>query len=264
MTARRVHLNRALSKRGVLSRSQATRAILDGQVSVNGRIVRDPAAAVNLESARIEVAGQAAAQGEWRTILVHKPRGVVTTSRDPEGRPTIYDAVGEAAQGLVPVGRLDLATSGLLLLTTDTKLADWITDPVNRIARVYIVTVRGRVTPEDCQRLENGLSDGRDVLQAASVQLRKVSARESHLTVELREGKNREVRRLFDAIGHEVLRLKRVKFGALELGHIAPGGWRQVSTAEIRTAFPSADRLESRQAVSPRAARAAAIKRRKV
>ena len=174
MTTHRVHLNRALSKRGVLTRSQATRAILDGQVSVDGRIVRDPAAAVNLESARIEVAGRPAAQSAWRTILCHKPRGVVTTSRDPEGRPTLYDTIGEASRGLVPVGRLDLATSGLLLLTTDTTLADWITDPLNRIARVYLVTVRGKVTPEECRRLENGLSDGRDVLKAAAVQLRPV------------------------------------------------------------------------------------------
>jgi 23S rRNA pseudouridine2605 synthase len=117
----------------------------------------------------------------------------VTTSRDPEGRPTIYDAIGEAARGLVPVGRLDLATSGLLLLTRDTKLADWMTVPLNKVALVYVVTVRGKVMPEECLRLEGGLSDGRDLLKAESAQLRKVSARESHLTVELREGKNREV-----------------------------------------------------------------------
>jgi 23S rRNA pseudouridine2605 synthase len=99
MTPHRVHLNRALSKRGVLTRSQATRAILDGRVSVDGRIVRDPAAPVNLDSARIDVEGRPAAPSAWRTILFHKPRGVVTTSRDPEGRPTIYDVIGDPARG---------------------------------------------------------------------------------------------------------------------------------------------------------------------
>jgi pseudouridine synthase len=105
---------------------------------------------------------------------------------------------------------------------------------------VYIVTVRGKVTPEQCLRLESGLGDGRDVLKAESVQLRKVSESESHLTVELRDGKNQEVRRLFEAIGHQVMRLKRVSFGKLELGDLVPDQWRDVGNEEITAAFPRA------------------------
>jgi 23S rRNA pseudouridine2605 synthase len=164
----------------------------------------------------------------------------------------------------VPVGRLDLATSGLLLLTTDTKLADWMTDPLNRLARVYVVTVRGKVTVDECLRLETGLSDGRDLLKAESVQPRKVSERESHLTVELREGKNREVRRLFEAVGHEVVRLKRVRFGPLELGDLAPGQWRDVSDKEITAAFPRREAPTPSRPDRSRAAPAAAVKRRRV
>jgi 23S rRNA pseudouridine2605 synthase len=113
------------------------------------------------------------------------------------------------------VGRLDWATSGLLLLTTDTELADRLTDPRNAIPRVYAVTVRGKVTPESCERFERGIVDKGERMQADEVVLQKSSGRESHLVVTLTEGKNREIRRLCEAIGHPVTRLKRVAFGAL-------------------------------------------------
>src|SRR5690348_11008493 len=121
-----VPLNRALSKLGILSRAQATAAIVAGRVRVNGKTVTDPAAPVVPERVRIEVDGASRSRAAWRTILLHKPRGVMTTRRDPDGRPTVFDLLGEEAKGLVAVGRLDLATTGLLLLTTDTRLADWI------------------------------------------------------------------------------------------------------------------------------------------
>ena len=233
-----VPLNRALSKLGILSRSEATEAIGAGRVRVNGRVIVDPAWPVIPERARIEVDGARRWRGRWRTLLVHKPRGVVTTRRDPEGRRTVFDLVGDAGHGLVAVGRLDMATTGLLLLTSDTQLADWITDPGHGVPRLYVVTVRGKVTDEDLARLQSGVTSGRDRLAAHATSLRKSSARESHLTVELREGKNREVRRLFEAIGHEVMRLKRVKLGGLELGELEPGEWREISREEIAAAFP--------------------------
>ncbi|MGB7219444.1 MAG: pseudouridine synthase [Vicinamibacterales bacterium] len=233
-------LNRALSKLGVLSRSQATVAIRAGRVSVNGRVVRDPLASVVPERARIELDGHTAARQAWRTILLHKPRGVMTTRRDPQRRPTIYDVLGEAGRGLVAVGRLDLATSGLIVLTTDTQMANWIADPANAVPRVYVVTVRGRVEQAEMERLLDGIGEGRDWLRAAAITLRKASSRESHLTVELREGRNREVRRLFAAVGHEVTRLKRVRLGGLDLGTTKPGEWRKLPAAEIALAFPDA------------------------
>jgi 23S rRNA pseudouridine2605 synthase len=135
------------------------------------------------------------------------------------------------------VGRLDLATSGLLLLTNDTQLADRLADPINAVPRVYVVTVRGSVTPGLVDQLAGGVVDRGERLRPAAVTLRKASRRESHLTIELREGKNREVRRLFESIGREVVRLKRVKFGGLEIGDLEPGEWRELSRADVRRAF---------------------------
>jgi len=198
-------------------------------VRVDGRLVVDPAHLVVPERVRISVDGEPRTQAAWRTILFHKPRGVVTTRRDPEGRLTVYDVLGDAAQGLNAVGRLDLATSGLLLLTSDTQLANWVTDPVNEVPRVYVVTVRGDVTADEARRLP-----------AARAEVRKTSKRESHLVVELRSGRNREVRRMFASIGHEVTRLKRVQFGGLEIGDLEPGSWREVTRDEVRRAFPEA------------------------
>jgi 23S rRNA pseudouridine2605 synthase len=220
-----VPLSRALSKLGILSRAQAVEAIRAGRVSVDGVVVRNAARLVVPEQARVLVDGVERPRAAWRTIVFHKPRGVVTTRRDPDGRPTVYDVLGDAGAGLIAVGRLDLATSGLLLLTSDTRLADWITDPVHAVPRVYAVTVRGRIAAAQLAGLPG-------------VTLRKASARESHLMVELREGRNRQVRRMFDAIGHEVTRLKRVKLGSLELGDLAPGQFRDILRAEISVAFP--------------------------
>ncbi len=227
-----VALNRALSKLGVLSRSEATRAICDGRVSVNGRIVRDPGHPVVPERVQVSVDAVARRRARWRAIVFHKPRGVVTTRRDPQGRPTVFDVLGEAGRDLIAVGRLDLASTGLLLLTSDTQLANWVTDPVNAVPRVYLVTVRGEITPGAARELP-----------APSIVL-KSSKRESHLTVELREGRNREIRRMFDAIGHEVTRLRRVKLGGLDLRDLPPGTWREATREELRAAFPHYPRWE--------------------
>jgi 23S rRNA pseudouridine2605 synthase len=226
-----------LSKLGILSRARATEAIREGRVRVDGRVVRDPLVPVVPERARIELDGRARPRPEWRAILLHKPRGVVTTSRDPEGRRTIYDVVGDDARGLVAVGRLDRATSGVLILTNDTQLAHRIADPGSAVPRVYVVTVRGRVSDDELDVLRNGVGRGRERMQAAAVSALKRSGRESHLTIELREGRNREVRRLFDAIDHEVTRLKRVRIGGLELGDLQPGEWRTLTRNELESAI---------------------------
>jgi 23S rRNA pseudouridine2605 synthase len=228
-----VRLDRALSKLGAASRAEANRLILDGRVRVRGLVVTNPAALVVPESAAIAVDGRPARTRAWRTIALHKPRGVVTTRRDPEGRRTVFDLLGTEAEGLVAAGRLDMASTGLLLLTTDTQLANRITDPAAAIVRRYVVTARGAVTDEEAA----GMVDGIGGLRAAAVHIRKRSARETHLIVELTEGKNREIRRLLDAAGHEVTKLLRVAFGGIELGRLAPGEWREVSRAEIDDAF---------------------------
>jgi 23S rRNA pseudouridine2605 synthase len=224
-----VALERALSKLGAASRRQAQQLVRDGLVMVNGAVVRDPLEAVSPERDDIRVRGARAARKAWRTIAFHKPRGTVTTRRDPEGRRTVFDVLGDVAEGLVAAGRLDYATSGLLLLTNDTQLAERLTNPENAVRRSYLVTVRGSVTDERCAQLEAGVRG----LRAERVTIRRRSGRETHLTVDLIEGKNREIRRLFAAIGHEVTRLLRVSFGPIALGTLKPGEWRDVGREEL-------------------------------
>ena len=241
----RVALERALSKLRLASRREAQQLVRDGRVMVNGRCVTDPLAAVSPERDRIEVDERVAAAPRWRTIALHKPRGSVTTRRDPEGRSTVFDLLGPEAEGLVAVGRLDLASSGLLLLTTDTQLAERLTNPASGIVRRYVVTVRGELTDEDCA----GMVRGRDGLKASSARIIKRSRRETHLIVELTEGKNREIRRLVSAVARtpahakkgsdpaltpfRVTRLLRVAYGPIELGTLQPGQWREITSAEV-------------------------------
>ena len=236
----RVPLVRALSKLGYASRSQAYELIRKGHVEVNGRVVTDPATSVTPGLTRIHLAGIEAEPTAWCCIALHKPRKVVTTRSDPEGRATVYGLISGLDVRLVPVGRLDLASTGLLLMTNDTRLADWLTDPGTGIVRRYVVTVRGELPDSSVRAMTAGVPERDDVLTAAAIEILKRSKRETHLIVELREGKNREIRRMMKAAGHEVTRLKRIAFGGIALGDLAPGTWRTVPADEIRTAFPGA------------------------
>lgn len=234
----RVSLARALSKLGLASRSEAADLILAGRVAIDGRVTRDPARRVVPERMHFEIDGVPAVPPPTRTILLHKPKGVVTTRRDPEGRPTVYDLIADAGPGLAPVGRLDLASAGLLVCTTDTQFAAWLTDPASGVAREYVVTVRGRVRAEDTTRMTGGLDVDGERLQADRVSILKASGRETHLRVVLREGRNREVRRLLAAVGHEVTRLLRVRIGGLALGALPAGHWQNISAKSLAVAFP--------------------------
>src|SRR5688500_18551960 len=239
-TAKKVALVRALSKLGYASRSQAYGLIRSGRVQVNGRVANDPALLVAPGLTRIEIGGAAVEPAAWRLIALNKPRGVLTTRSDPDGRKTVYDLIADLDERVVPIGRLDLASTGLLLLTNDTHLADWLTNPITGVVRRYVVTVRGEFSDESVRSLTKGIVDRGEPLKAASIEILKRSKRETHLIVELTEGKNREIRRMLKAAGHEVTRLKRIAFGGIELGDLAPGKWRDMSPDEIRAAFPKA------------------------
>ena len=242
MTPRRqtgqVSLDRALSKLGAASRAEARILSASGRVRLDGRVVNDPSLPVVPESARLTIDGRDIRRDTWRCIAFHKPRGVVTTHRDPEQRQTVFDVLGDHGRGLVAVGRLDRASSGLLLLTNDTQLANRLTDPNAQVTRRYVVTVRSRVDDDTARAIERGLDvpapgGRRERLRASSVAIRKASSRETHLIVELTEGRNRELRRLFEAVGHEVTRLHRIAFGPIELGDLPPGRWREIGKSEF-------------------------------
>jgi len=237
---RKVALVRALSKLGHASRSQAYGLVRSGRVQVNGVVVTDPAFLVAPGLTRIEMSGVELEHTPWHCIALHKPRKVVTTRTDPEGRATVYDLIADLDARVVPVGRLDLASTGLLLMTSDTELAGWLTDPATSIVRRYVVTVRGELSDASAHTLTTGVVDRGEALQVTSIRVLKRSKRETHVIVELAEGRNREIRRLMKAAGHEVTRLKRIAFGGIELGDLAPGKWRHISAAEMRAALPGA------------------------
>lgn len=233
---KRVTLDRLLSKLGLASRSIAQEWIRSGRVRINDRVVRTadtwvawPGDCVSLDEQPIQPTTQ-------RFVLFHKPKSVVTTRQDEKGRKTIFDVLPEELQTLHAVGRLDQATSGLLLLTNDTALSSFLTDPANRVPRRYLVTVRGDVTEETRLASLTGLTDEGELLHCAAVTIQKRSGRESHLDVMLTEGKNREIRRLFKALGHEVIRLRRIQYGPFVIGDLPPGGWCEIPVAEAQAA----------------------------
>jgi 23S rRNA pseudouridine2605 synthase len=185
------------------------------------------------EKADIAIDGKRVDKSVACTIMLYKPRGVVTTKADEKKRKTVYDLLPERLAHLHPVGRLDMATTGLLLLTTDTQLSNFLTCPENKIPRTYTVSVQGKITDEQARRLSDGTEHKGELLKASKITVRKVSQKESHLIIELCEGKNREIRRMFEALGSEVTALKRVAFGKLTLGDLVPGQFREVTIKEI-------------------------------
>ena len=228
-------MDRLLSKLGIASRSTAQEWIRAGRVRINHRLVRLPGTWVSWPGDSLVVDGKPVEEPGKRFIIFHKPKGLLTTHEDEQGRRTIFDVLPRELRALHAVGRLDQATSGLLLLTNDSALSSFLTDPKQQVPRLYLVTVRGEVTDDGRQAAIVGLLDQGEALRCESVTIQKRSGRESHLEVTLAEGKNREIRRLFKALGHEVTRLRRIQYGPFVLSDLQPGHWREIAIEEART-----------------------------
>ncbi|OGG43779.1 MAG: pseudouridine synthase [Candidatus Handelsmanbacteria bacterium RIFCSPLOWO2_12_FULL_64_10] len=238
----KVSLPRALSKLGHCSRTQAQALIAAGRVQVNGRARTDAALRVDLERDRIEVDGRRLAPADKVYLMLNKPRGLVTTASDEEGRPTVYTCLPEHPY-LAPVGRLDKASEGLLLFTNDTRWADHILSPGSHIEKVYHVQVDGPADEALLQQMVEGVTDEEDFLAAKRVSVLRRGGRNTWLEVVLDEGKHRHIRRLLIALGVEVLRLVRVAVGPLTLGDLTKGKYRRLTDEERRAlenAAPSA------------------------
>lgn len=234
---KRLTVDRLLSKRGIASRGTSQEWIRAGRVRINGRVIRDPATWVLWPKDAVSIDDRPIQDSVKRLILFHKPRGVITTHSDEKGRKTIFDVLPADLGYMHAVGRLDQATSGLLLLTNDSTLSNLLTDPVHRVMRTYLVSVRGEFTKAQAAEAVAGVVDGGEPLQCHTVNIQKSSGRESHLEVVLIQGKNREIRRLFQALGHEVTRIRRIQYGPFKLDDLPSGGWREIPIEDARKAL---------------------------
>lgn len=231
-------LERVLSKAGIGSRTQARSWIHAGRVTVNGRVTENPDMWIDFARDRVLFDGKPLRARERVYILLYKPTGYITTFKDPEGRPTVYDLIADVDTFVAPVGRLDLDTSGLLILTNDTQLAEQLTDPERGVRKTYLVKCASLVRDEALEQLRRGvqLSDGRT--RPAGVKRVRDSERYSHLEITLHEGRNRQVRRMIEAIGSRVLKLVRIRLGGIEIGDLKIGSWRELTAEELRDLAP--------------------------
>lgn len=229
-------LARVLSKRGLCSRSQAEQWIRAGRVSVDGRTVRDPYQPTWIDQSRIVVDGDAAEPVETVYIAFNKPRGLVVSAADERGRNTVYTALAAAELPWVgPVGRLDKASEGLLLLSNDTTWSAGITAPATHLDKTYHVQVTGQPDASALAAMQTGISDDGELLKARQAKLLRAGEKNAWLEVVLDEGRNRHIRRLLAALGFDVLRLIRVAIGPLPLGDLAKGQWRRLSVDEVQS-----------------------------
>jgi pseudouridine synthase len=226
-------LDRALSRSGAGSRTQARAWIEAGRVRVNGRVVRDPGQWVDPTSDRITLDGDDLRAAQRVYLALHKPKGYLTTRSDPQGRATVYDLLGELPAWVAPVGRLDRDTSGLLLFTNDSDLADRITDPEHHLPKTYVVATRREVEDEALERLAKGLELDDGPTRPAKVRRLEPEGKRARIELVLREGRNRQVRRMLEAVGHKVVALERIAIGPVRLAGLAVGSHRPLTRAEL-------------------------------
>jgi pseudouridine synthase len=226
-------LERVFSKAGRGSRTEARRWIGEGRVSVNGVTARNPDQWIDLARDKVALDGKPIAATRGIYILLYKPKGYLTTYRDPENRPTVYDLIADLDTWLAPVGRLDLDSSGLLLMTNDTAFADHVTSPAHLVPKTYQAKTATLLSDEQIERLRGGieLSDG--PTRPAEVRRLRDSAKHTFVEIVLTEGRNRQVRRMIEAAGSRVLKLVRTAIGPVRIADLAIGKWRQLTEDEI-------------------------------
>jgi 23S rRNA pseudouridine2605 synthase len=227
-------LERVLSKAGLGSRKEARRWIGEGRVKVNGRTAGNPDAWVDLERDTIAVDGRPLQQAAAVYLLLHKPTGYLTTYRDPQGRKTIYDLLPDRDRYLFPVGRLDLDTSGLLILTNDTAFAERLTNPDYKVPKTYRVKASRHLTDADLERLRTGIELRDGMTRPAIVERLRDPGGKTVFEITITEGRNRQVRRMVEALNAKVISLARIAIGSILLGDLEPGTTRELNAEEVR------------------------------
>ena len=229
-----MRLQKYLALCGVASRRHAERMIQDGLVQVNGLTVREMGFQIDETRDQVSVSGETVhPEAEKHYLAYYKPIGEVTTVSDPEGRPTVMDKFRDYPVRLFPVGRLDFDSEGLLLLTNDGDLMNRLLHPSHEVSKVYLIKASNQVTEEEIRRLRAGvLLDGK-LTSPAQVRLIRREAFDTVLLVSIHEGRNRQVRKMLEAVGHQVVSLKRVEFGPVSLGDLPRGQWRRLTPREV-------------------------------
>jgi 23S rRNA pseudouridine2605 synthase len=226
-------LERVLSKAGIGSRVEARSWIHAGRVKVNGKLIRNPDHWIDMERDRVRFDDKPLEARERIYVLLYKPTGYLTTYKDPQGRPTVYDLITDIDTFVSPVGRLDLDTSGLLLMTNDTRFAEHVTNPMSHVAKTYLVKASTLLSDEQLQQLRDGIALADGPTRSAIVKRVRDSAKYTHLEITLTEGRNRQVRRMVEALGARVLKLVRVRVGRLAIGTLPIGKWRLLTRDEV-------------------------------
>ncbi len=226
---RNVSVARALSKLGYCSRKEAESLVLDGEVEVNGVVIRNPAFRCSLTHDKITVQGTSNAKKSFVYIMMNKPVGIVTTRSDERGRTTAYDVLGDVGKWVFPVGRLDKETSGLLLFTNDHQLGEQLTNPISKVPKTYVVELDTSISTEHVALMTKGMIlDGNKLLPA---KVKKLKEHVIELTIY--EGKNRQVRRMCETLGYEVVSLSRISIGEYKIGSLKIGEWKYINKREL-------------------------------
>jgi len=228
-------IQKIMAQGGIASRREAERLILDGRVTLNGKVVVELGTKADTDNDYIKVNGKLITRPEPKTyVILFKPRGYVTTSKDPEGRPTVMELLEKVKVRVFPVGRLDYDTEGLILCTNDGDLAHRLQHPSHEIPKTYLVKVDGVPTQEGVLKLRNGVKLRDGMTAPARVKIIKKAEANSWLEIIIHEGRNRQIKRMFEAIGHTVIKLKREGLAFLTLGELKPGEFRHLNAEEVK------------------------------
>jgi len=230
-------LHKFLARCGVCSRRKAEELILEGKVKVNKNVVKKLGVKIDPDKDIVEVEGRIIRPSDFVYIMLNKPAGYITSLKDEWGRPTVLELIKGIKQRVFPVGRLDLDSEGLLLLTNDGELAFRLTHPRYHVKKRYVVRAKGILTSKDLRSLKEGveLEDGKAL--PAEVRVLKLEKETTLLEISLKEGRKRQIKRMFKAVGHPVLYLKRIAFGPLTLGDLPKGTFRMLTSEEVKMLY---------------------------
>jgi 23S rRNA pseudouridine2605 synthase len=238
-------LDRILSKAGIGSRTDARKWIGAGRVAVNGKTIQSPDLWVDAKRDRVTLDGRPLVAREKQYLLLYKPKGYLTTYKDPEGRETVYDLLPEAGEWVVPVGRLDQDTTGLLIMTNDTDFANYIMSPESKVPKTYLVKSSLRLSDDQLDRLRAGVELADGPTRPAIVKRIRDSARYTFFEITITEGRNRQVRRMVEALDAKVLKLVRTQIGPIAIAGLEIGKHRALTAEEVRMLIGSATKNAS-------------------